>query len=147
MLPGNEKQVKCMTSAKLLFYPCFSLSWLPAYVSMSYVSILSVCVYTRYILGLWQKSLLFPLIGQVSLLLACKIIGHATPMLASQSLALSRPFPLCGPVFDHWIKRNIQSCTFQTHRGSDSSHLTMPNISMRWIFLHIILHPTSPSST
>lgn len=106
-----------------------------------YLVCLSVVVYIRPV------AELFPLIGQLLLLLACKIIGHATPMLASQSLALSSPFPLCGPVFDHWIKRNIQSCTVQTHCGSDSSRLTMPNISMRWIFLHSILHPTSPSST
>lgn len=41
----------------------------------------------------------FPLIGQLPSLLACKIIGHATPTLASQSFAVSSP--LCIPYTSH----------------------------------------------
>lgn len=108
----------------------FSVSLL-AYVSIGYVSVwLPVCLSQwGYTLGLWQRSLPFssnwpaPLSPCLLDNWTCNpnprtpIIGSLQPPLHSTHFS-SQCESLCGPVFDHWIKGNIQSYTVQTHCGS-----------------------------
>lgn len=52
--------------------------------------------------------------------------NHCRPPLHSPHFS-SQCDSLHGPVFDHWIKRNIQSCTVQTICSSDCTHLARNN--------------------
>lgn len=112
----------------------------------------------------------FPLIGLLPSPLAGRIIGHATPTLVYQSESLSIPsalnarlisvWSLYGPVFDQWIKENIQSCLSKCIWSLKFFFYTLAtrDISARWLcpvysFKHLlpperpeIQRATSPST-
>lgn len=134
-----------MTSAKLLFYFCFSLSWLPAYVSMSYVSILSVCVYTRYILVLWQKSLLLSSNWQAPLAPCLQDNWTCSPNACIPIIGSLQPLPSLWTCL--WPLDQKEYTIAHCPNTSRLSLFSPPNAKYtRWILLHTILHPTSLSS-